>query len=190
MTTQLIAVTGPKGSGKDTGIAPLLDEGYVLIKFADTLKNMLRVFLREYGVDDIMIERMIEGDLKEVPHPAFCGRTPRHSMQTLGTEWGRMMLGPKVWTNIYGKKVARTDRVITTDMRFLNESGIVEEIKKTGVDVQTVRVVRTGMDRPMDVHQSEVELWSLPVVHVVHNEGTVAELQDKMRAIAAPAQQK
>lgn len=182
---RLIGITGPKGSGKDTSIQPLLNDGFVVVKFADGLKNMLRSYLRDYGVDHGTIERMLEGDLKEVPHEAFCGRTPRHAMQTLGTEWGRMMIGPKMWTNLFRKMAGRHEKVATTDLRFLNEGEVLEEIKAEGVDVDKVRIVPRNNAGKLDLHASEVELYSIGVNHVVQNDGTVEELQQKLLAIAA-----
>jgi hypothetical protein len=182
---RLIGITGPKGSGKDTAVQSLVESGYVVIKFADGLKNMLRTYLREYGLDDVTIERMIEGDLKEVPHDAFCGRTPRHAMQTLGTEWGRMMIGPKLWTNLFKKKASRHEKVACTDLRFMNEDEAMQEIKKDGVEVETARIVRPNKDGTVaDLHQSEVEQYSIGVNHVVRNDGTIEELRGKLVAIA------
>lgn len=64
--TKVIAVTGHKGSGKDTGVTPLLDNGYELVKFAGGLKTMTHSFLEDQGVDPDTINRMVEGDLKEI----------------------------------------------------------------------------------------------------------------------------
>ena len=47
---------------------------------------MLRKLLACQGADAEMIRRMIDGDLKEAPTPLLEGRTPRHAMQTLGTD--------------------------------------------------------------------------------------------------------
>lgn len=182
---RLIGITGPKGSGKDTSIQALLNDGFVVVKFADGLKNMLRSYLRDYGVDHGTIERMLEGDLKEVPQEAFCGRTPRYVMQTLGTEWGRMLIGPKIWTNLFRKMAGRHKKVAVTDLRFLNEGGVLQEMKQEGVEVDTVRIVpRSKGGTVADLHQSEVELYSIGVNHVVQNDGTVQELQQKLVAIA------
>ena len=60
---------------------------------------MLRKLLACPGADAGMIRRMIDGDLKEAPTPLFEGRTPRHAMQTLGTEWGRDRIGRDLRAN-------------------------------------------------------------------------------------------
>lgn len=185
-TKRLIGVTGGKGSGKDTAIKQLLDDGFTLIKFADGLKGMLRAYLKQYGESDDTIERMLEGDLKEVACDAFCGRTPRHAMQTLGTEWGRMLIGPKIWTNLFKKRASREEKVVCTDLRFLNESATLVEMKEAGAQTDVVRVVRRKEGAPgiPDMHPSEVEMWSLPVHHTVENTGTKEELRAKLVAIA------
>jgi hypothetical protein len=48
------------------------------VKFAGPLKSMCMAL----G----LTEAHIEGHLKEVPCELLCGQTPRHAMQTLGTE--------------------------------------------------------------------------------------------------------
>ena len=175
----IVAFTGPKGAGKDTASESLIDNGYVLLKFADPLKDMLRTFLQHWGETGENIERMIEGDLKEVPHEAFGGRTTRHAMQTLGTEWGRMLISPYIWTNVFKRRANREERVVVTDMRFLNETAAVKEVDDCAV---LVRIVRSERDGPTDdMHPSEVEQWSLPVHHVVHNLGTIEELKQQIQ---------
>ena len=86
----LLGIHGKAGSGKSTAAQVLIDGGFKRVKFADPLKNMLRAI----GLTD----QHIEGDLKEVPCDMLLGQTPRHAMQTLGTEWGRGCIGGEFWT--------------------------------------------------------------------------------------------
>ncbi|AOR76540.1 hypothetical protein BES08_07120 [Novosphingobium resinovorum] len=55
------------GSGKSTAAQYLVDHGYDLVKFAGPLKRMTRALLRCCGVSGIVIDRYVDGDLKEVP---------------------------------------------------------------------------------------------------------------------------
>lgn len=114
----LTVLTGAAGSGKSTVAAALASQyGARVIKFASPLKTMLRAI----GLTDAHIE----GALKEAPCDLLCGQTPRHAMQTLGTEWGRAMIGPDVWVEAWTHEVlaAMADGVpvIVDDCRFENE---------------------------------------------------------------------
>lgn len=124
-TPTLVGLIGRKGSGKDTAAAALLSEGYQNVKFAGALKDMIRCLLAYQGVDSDTIERMVEGDLKEAPTPHLAGRTPRYAMQTLGTEWGRDLIGEDFWTAVTMARVGDRKTVIT-DVRFPNEVQSVE----------------------------------------------------------------
>jgi hypothetical protein len=128
---RLIGLLGRKGSGKDTAAETLLERGYQNVKFAGALKGMIGFVLAYQGVDELTIERMIEGDLKEVPTDYLAGQTPRYAMQTLGTEWGRDLIGMNFWVSTAMMRVGDTDTVIT-DVRFPNE---VEAIETAGGSV-------------------------------------------------------
>jgi len=122
----VIALTGAAGSGKSTAARHLVSaHGYTLVKFAGPLKAMMRMV----GLAD----REIEGDLKEVPSAVLCGKTPRYAMQTLGTEWGRDIIGPDFWANVWFDMAAdvldQGGRVVCDDCRFDNEA---EAARKLG----------------------------------------------------------
>lgn len=132
-------------SGKSTLAAALAGFGWQTVKFAAPLKAMIRALLREVGCPEADIERMIEGDLKEVPTPYLGGRTPRHAMQTLGTEWGRACMGENFWVDMFSVKADQLRdegvAVVTDDMRFPNE---MDAVKRDGI---TVKVTRPGTER-------------------------------------------
>lgn len=121
----LVLVHGLKESGKSTLADHLCAKyGYVRVKMAGPLKNMLRSLLRDAGVDDDKIEDYVEGDLKEVPIPSMSNRTARQLMQTLGDEW-RKMQADDFWVNIAEGKIkqlhAEGKRVIIDDIRYVVE---------------------------------------------------------------------
>lgn len=127
----LIGLTGAAGSGKSTLAQYMHNQhGYHRVRFASILKNMIRTMLRGAGVSDAEIEAMIEGDLKEVPHAALGGKTPRHAMQTLGTEWGRNLIDENLWTNLTGMyldSLYPSVRVVIEDVRFENEATMIRQ---------------------------------------------------------------
>lgn len=122
----VIALTGLAGSGKSTASKYLIEKhGYQLVKFAGPLKDMLRAI----GLS----EAQIEGELKEEPCEWLQGATPRHAMQTLGTQWGRACIGPSFWIELWVRRVnqiiAEGGHVVVDDCRFPNEA---DEVRKHG----------------------------------------------------------
>ena len=140
----LVGISGRAGSGKTTASAELVDAGWVRIKMADPLKDMLRAI----G----LTESQIEGDLKELPCFLLQGKTPRHAMITLGTEWGRDMIGPNLWLTIARKRIRDAMgagfNVVVDDVRYDNEAELIRELG--GVVVGIKRDTSKGID-----HKSE-----------------------------------
>lgn len=160
MAHRLIGLIGRKGSGKDTAAEALEALGFQNVKFAGALKEMLGVFLAYQGADADTIRRMIDGDLKEVETPLFGGKTPRHAMQTLGTEWGRKLIHPDIWLRASMAKAILGDSVIT-DVRFPNEAEAVT--KAGGAVVRIIAEGRTVFEGGVgEDHPSEVLMDELP----------------------------
>jgi hypothetical protein len=130
----IIGLTGHAGSGKST-VAKTLEKhhGFQILKFADPLKNMFRQLAWDMGCDDGTVEAMIDGSLKENSIPIFGNKTPRHIMQTLGTEWGRGMVDEDIWVKAAKFQVVkllkyndpRTLRIVFDDVRFPNEAELI-----------------------------------------------------------------
>jgi len=94
---RLIGFAGPKGVGKTTAAHLLLEYGFHLASFTEPFKAMLRAMLRVSAFDHDLIERMVDGDLKDNPADVLYGKTPRFALQSLGTDWGRGMIAPEIW---------------------------------------------------------------------------------------------
>lgn len=122
----LIALTGFAGSGKST-VAEYLHSNfsYKRTRFAAPLKAMISGLYASIGLRESEISRRIEGDLKEVPDPLLSGRTPRHAMQTLGTEW-RDLMDRNLWTALWQSQVS--SRCTVEDCRFEHEYRAVKEM--------------------------------------------------------------
>lgn len=184
----LIGLSGRAGAGKDEFLRALTGGVYLgthwfaaptAERFAGPLKGMLRHLLKCAGVHPAIIERYIEGDLKETPCPELGGKTPRQAMQTLGTEWGRKLISPTIWVDTTRRHLQRSlavgRNVAVSDVRFDNE---VEVIRDLGGVV--VRIVRPEADARACEHESEV----LPAYdHVIVNDGTIPEYHQKVRAL-------
>lgn len=120
-----IGIVGYKGCGKSL-VADSLRQTrkFEILKFADPLKDMLR----SIGLSD----SHIEGDKKELPLPLLCGKTARHAMQTLGTDWGRGMIGDDLWVNLWVERAGVMhdfhDKVVADDVRFENEIDAIHQL--------------------------------------------------------------
>jgi hypothetical protein len=116
----LIAFTGAAQSGKTTCAKYLADKfRFGVLSFASPLKRMLSAIT---SIDD-----------KEATPPVLCGKTVRHAMQTLGTEWGRYLIGPDIWIRAaereYHRILSTGVRGVTIDdARFDNEAQLVHEL--------------------------------------------------------------
>jgi predicted kinase len=155
--SRVIGLAGYAGAGKSTIAKQLCEQhGFTLIKFAGPLKDMLRAV----G----MTEAELEGDLKQTPSDLFCNHTPRHVMQSLGTEWGRKIIGADFWVNCWKRRVREAlsldASVVVDDVRFPNE---IEAVKGFGAMIWVQRP-KFG---PLDGHASENSISSqdMPVLH-------------------------
>jgi hypothetical protein len=119
---KLIAFCGLMGSGKSFAAQHLIaNHGFVRIRFAGPLKKMMKAL----GLSD----EEIDGNAKELPCAKLGGKTPRHAMQTLGTEWGRELIDYNLWIDAWARQadaeMAAGWNVVCDDCRFLNEAAAV-----------------------------------------------------------------
>lgn len=173
MLPKILGFAGRKRSGKDTAAQAVEADAFA---FATPIKLMLRALLEYQGADDDLIERMLEGDLKEVPSEMLGGRSPRYALQRLGTEWGRQQMCDSFWVDICLRLAEQAPRAVITDVRFPNE---VAAIRARGGKVW--RIERP--DRPVgegEEHSSEVLIDTLDVDRVVVNDGTIEALHDQI----------
>lgn len=113
----LVGIAGPARAGKDTLASYMLDNldgAWLRSSFADPIKEMLRAI----GVD-------CSDDAKAVVSDDY-GVTPRHMMQTLGTEWGRNLIDGDIWVKVFARLNAGKC-VIVPDVRFEDEADLVRE---------------------------------------------------------------
>ena len=176
-TPLVIGLSGFAGSGKST-VASILEEkhGFVRIRFAGPLKDMLR----QIGLTDYELE----GDGKEVPNAILQGKTPRYAMQTLGTEWGRDLVGPLFWSKVWEQSVIASLRegargIVVDDLRFPNELETLKDLG--GWHVRLIRSRGTdAMTLAAHAHPSERALANAHPDSWLQNTGTVADLEERV----------
>ena len=139
--------------------------------------------------------------------------TPRLFMQLLGTNCGRMILHPNIWCNslmaeykakdvgpVFSKEyypdsnekdiVVEYPNWIISDTRFPNELKAIKD--RNGITIKIVRPdfvenALTGEKFPVKVHkkehESETALDNCKFDYEILNDGTIADLRDKVEAI-------
>lgn len=107
---------------------------------------------------------------KAEPLDMLCGRSARHAMQTLGTEW-RDTIGRDLWSRMW---LAGMDErgAVCDDVRFAHEVKTIRS--QCGVIVRVVRSLADLDRRPQ--HASE-DFASLPFDVQVVNDGCTNQLR-------------
>ncbi|KVD68710.1 hypothetical protein BGV47_16210 [Burkholderia ubonensis] len=170
----LIGVTGRARSGKDT-IGGYLTEhyGYHQVSFAEPL--------RQFVCNLIGIDRRALDFVKEDPVP-WLGKSPRQMLQTLGTEWGRVLVNENIWVLVAMDEVARTRRFsakssVITDVRFDNEADAIRQRGGRIIHVARPDAVEVA------VHASEAGVHKEHGDFTVINDGSLHDLYAKVDEI-------
>lgn len=172
---RLLAFGGLKGSGKDECAKPLIEQGWVHLKFADPLWQCLQALDLEvkYLGCNIKLNSVIrdlgrEEAKKQVP-------VVRRLLERIGTEMGRGVLGEDIWVEYMANRILELPEdanIVISDCRFSNEADLV---RKLGGQVILVR--RPGVLQ--GEHRSESLDFDFDAV--LQNVGTVEELYETIR---------
>lgn len=187
--TNVIGLHGDAGVGKSVAADALEEAGFKRVRFSAPLKDMLCAFFRTSGLSEMAIERRIDGDLKEVPDVLLGGKTPRYAMQTLGTEWGRVLICEDIWSKAWTAR-ARTEleaghRIVAEDVRFGTESSVIHDL-----DGDVIELVGRSKNIVTAGHASERNT-GVEVDVVIRNEGTIVELKSAvLRYVDTPSARK
>lgn len=146
----IIGFAGAAGAGKDTAANHLcLRYEFSRLSFAEPLKAAIKEMLS----DSTLFNREKKEEWIEGFDPSI---TPRHLAQTLGTEWGREILYPDFWVDLWKIRLERARTfgfkgVAVPDVRFANE---VAAIRELGGKVFTIQ----GRSLPVNHHKSEAQI--------------------------------
>jgi hypothetical protein len=166
---QFVGLSGYARSGKDTVAAFLVAEcGYRQICFADRLKSFVVALFPsvaevvndaggdwERAKDDPEVRRMLQG----VGHAA------------------RIHVGQNVWINAALGSVGKDERIVVSDMQFVNEADTIAARGGT-----LFRIERPGT-KPINNHVSETALDRYDGFHaVLVNDRTIEVLHDRVRS--------
>jgi hypothetical protein len=184
-TGKLIGICGKKGSGKSTLRSQIV--GAEHIYFAQALKQALETM-------GLPPPWLYEPQHKEEPQDLLGGRTPRYAMQTLGTEWGRTLMGSHFWVKIFLQKLSQSKAhtVVCDDVRFEEEVWAVRQVRNSFlVYVATPGEVFYKPKRwwefwKTEPHASERFNPEDEGVPVIVNDGTPEDLYKKFLSIYWP----
>lgn len=175
----IIGIVGKAGAGKDT-IAAMIP-GARRFSFADPLKEFVaQVF--DWDRDTLWGP----SENRNKPDPRYNGLTPRHALQTLGTEWGRGCY-EDVWAQLGVRRALAHDGIaVFTDCRFINEA---KAIRESGGQVW--RIVRPGAgltgaagSHPSELEQESAEMQAL-ITTTIQNVGTLDDLRNAVQLALA-----
>ena len=172
MTRRIIGFTGPAGAGKD--LAASMVPGACRVAFADPIYQGLSTML---GIPEGVLR---DRSAKEQPIVGI-GASPRQLLQTLGTEWGRQMIGDDLWLRVAFWRweqlaAGGVSLIVVPDVRFENEARM---IRGQGGEVWMIH--RPGVD-PVAAHSSEAGLPLKLIDRLVVNDGTVDQLRERVEA--------
>jgi hypothetical protein len=184
----VVGLSGLAGSGKTTA-ALYLEQKYGIKRrhIAEPLRAMLAVLLQANGMRSSEITRYLEGDLKEQVIPCL-GVTSRYAQITIGTEWGRKLVGEDLWANTWERGIEDGDSVMNDSVRFPNEAdairrrgGVVILIKRPGTRPAKFKWGKIGeflydkFGLLWGVHDSE-RIDRIKPDFVIHNDSTLKQL--------------
>ena len=164
----IVALCGPAGCGKTTVAKELsLATGAGIVSFALPMKHMIEELLEYYGYDeDERCRALYTQEGKAKPLSSIPGSpTPRHLLQTIGTEWGRDQVHPDIGVSAALAQAGRCSKgAIFDDCRFNNEAAAVRLVG--GVVVHLRRKAILGIPH----HASETGVFAEPRdLHVVND---------------------
>lgn len=153
----VVALTGKRRVGKSTFASVLEREyGFKRVHAFETGKKMARVLFAQMTGSYREAERMVDGDLKDLPHTSLPGcATPRYFMERFGKFMGVDMGVP--WTLAMEMNAAIREGAT----RIVVESVVYEsdEIAKWGGNIIRLRGTRqTGIEVETDATQDAIKV--------------------------------
>jgi len=160
----VVGLVGRARSGKDTAARVLAPE-YTLKRMARPVKDACKAL---YGWSD----EALESELKDFKNE-FWGLTPRATMVHL-THQIKEYMGQDFFTRRFFAEWDGRTPIVIPDVRYSND---VDEIHRRGG--VTIRIIRPGVV----LHEFENGIESLQTTWTVVNDGTVGELELKIKEL-------
>ena len=176
----IIGLTGLAFAGKDTVGAYLARaHNFSLVAFADPIRDAL---MAAFSLDPLVFRP----ELKEIVIDRL-GKSPRQLMQLFGTEFGRQMIKPTIWTEMMERRIRHSIQagdcdIVITDVRFWTEAALIARLGG-----QIWRINRPAADTTAHTgHVSETEMAAIPAHATLTNDGTLEQLYEQIDAAMFP----
>lgn len=172
----IIAICGPKRSGKDTVASYLVNRhNYKHVKISQPLKDACGSL---FGWTAYQMEE----DVKENIDPNW-GISPRDGLKFVGTEIMQYKIqellpniGRKFWINTLIntlKSKPREAPIVISDMRFIHEWEVLKN--EYHHNLVTIKINKSST-LPIDLHSSETEWRQIKEDILIENDGTIHDL--------------
>lgn len=172
---RVIGLSGYAQSGKDT-VGNIIARLYGHRRTSPS--DVLREFL--YAQDLFLPDGQRLNDLvDEVGWEEARRQEPwiRVLQQHTGTEAGRNILGPDVWTRVMFKRYTAGGLIVDSSVRFENEAA---NVKAAGGVM--LRVIRPGV-RPVNSHASDTALDHYAFDDIIVNDGDLLDLEGEVQRV-------
>jgi hypothetical protein len=178
----IVGLSGYAQTGKDSTADVLVAEyGFEKVSFADPLREALlelNPYIESLPCGKGWLKALVEErgwDEVKVSFPEV-----RRLLQRMGTEVGRKLIHEDVWVDLAMKHMADRclQRVVVADCRWANEAKSVHM-----ADGKVIRVHRPDYG-PANSHPSETALDEWPFDAHVENDGTLDDLEIKVKTLA------
>jgi midasin (ATPase involved in ribosome maturation) len=201
MLPRIIAFAGKSRSGKDTLSSVLIEMGYIHLKIADELKNLvcdllsvsrenlektkdLKKEIRLSSSDLYIISKETTvplNSLQELETKIFS--SPRELLQYLGTDIIRRYV-PDWHIRRFLDKIKPNEKYVNSDIRFKDE---VEAVKNLDNNSKIIYIQREMKNNPVSntLHESETGLdeTTQGIDYCINNNGTLDDLYNKLEDI-------
>lgn len=165
-------------SGKSLAANVLARTSHRMMSFAEPIKRMGAEFFVSLGYEkDEAVALVWAHKERIVPE---INATPRHVLQTLGTQWGRDCINQSIWLDCMKYRIEKEKSygVVIDDVRFLNEA---EMIKDMGGEMW--KIIRPSVvNKETHVSEGGLDDWD-GFDRVIENTGTIQEFRAKLDAL-------
>lgn len=165
-------------SGKSLAANVLARTSHRMMSFAEPIKRMGAEFFVSLGYEkDEAVALVWAHKERVVPE---INATPRHVLQTLGTQWGRDCISQSIWLDCMRYRIEKEKSygVVIDDVRFLNEA---EMIKNMGGEMW--KIIRPSVvNKETHVSEGGLDDWD-GFDRVIENTGTIQEFRAKLDAL-------
>lgn len=174
----ILGLCGPAGAGKTTVAEMLCREGRgVAVPLAAPLYRAVQAM---FGLEEA---DLVDRGKKEATID-WIGLSPRRLLQTLGTEWGRQIIGDHIWTTVCLRRAAQLleagERlVVIPDVRFNDEAVAIR--KAGGIVVAVERPVGCVLGEAMK-HPSEYGVSAVLIDRFIVNRGSLDDFAAAVNA--------